>query len=853
MATREESAPAGAALAIAPTSPAPRVFGRQTARRAGPHPDRQAPLVVVAVALATGIVADRFVPIPFVAWLTVAAGGLIAWISFARRGYAVTAYVALMIAVTACGAARHHGHWRLFSNDELGRYAREQSQGVCLEVIALTGPRHRPAPLPDPLRSMAQGAHTQMRVRATAIRDGDSWRPVDGRATLLVDGTLVGVDASDRLRVVGQMQLAAPPTNPGEFDFAKHRRGDREMVTVRADFPDCVQVVEAAPWWSWRRCLHEMRAAGDRLLWGTLSHERAGLASAVLLGAREQVDDELEDDFLVTGTVHVLSISGLHVGILAFVLFKALRTGWMRRGPALLAVAILTLLYTLLTDSEPPAVRATVLVWVACGAVFLGRVPLGFNSLALAGLIVLAINPADLFRVGTQLSFLSMAALIAFGSWWAQRPRPDALTQLIHRTRPWHVRWMRWSATKVGAVALAGLVIWMVTSPLVLHRFNVVSLSALVLNTMLWIPVLFAMVSGFGVLAFGWLVPPIGAICGWVCDRSLGLIESTIDAAARLPGTYFWMPGPELGWLLGFYAVLALPLLLPRTLSYSRSMVLGAVLILAGVLASFRWPWQSSNEELVCGFVSVGHGCAVVLELPNGQVWLYDAGRLGSPRAGARSVEAYLRSRKIARIDAVILSHADIDHYNALPQLLERFSVGTVYVSGQMFRDDSAPLDVLLSAVAQAEVPFDTLSVGEQIFADDCIARVLHPPAEGVAGSDNAQSIVLAIEYAKRCVLLTGDLEPPGLQRLLGAPPLDCDLLLVPHHGSARSRPPDIVNWSTPEWAVISSGTPESQGNNLYQPLLGTRALNTADVGAVQAVLSKDRVEVRAWRVDPWN
>jgi competence protein ComEC len=133
------------------------------------------------------------------------------------------------------------------------------------------------------------------------------------------------------------------------------------------------------------------------------------------------------------------------------------------------------------------------------------------------------------------------------------------------------------------------------------------------------------------------------------------------------------------------------------------------------------------------------------------------------------------------------------------------------------------------------------------------VAKVLHPPEEGVFGNDNAQSIVLAVEYEGRRLLLTGDLESDGLRRVLEMPRVDCDILMAPHHGSARSEPANIVNWSTPEWAVISSGQGELQAADQYRPLLGSRALNTAETGAVRARLSAERVEVRAWRVDPWD
>jgi competence protein ComEC len=849
---------------------APRTVAMGGQPRAGqPKTVARQPLLFVAAAMATGIVVDRYWPIPLSIWLTIAISSLAICAWFCVRttrfkgvppnaivppgaGARFTAVAALLVAVAAAGGMWHHMRWRLFAANDIGRYAREQPQPVSLEVIALTGPRVRPALPPDPLRSIQLPPTSVLRVEATALRDGNLWRDIEGRATMTVEGTLLGVHAGDRLRIVGQLQAPTPPSNPGEFDFAEHRRGDRELAAIRADHPDCVQILEQAPWYSPRRMLGKLRASGDRLLWGTLSHERAGLASAVLLGAREQLDDEIKDDFLVTGTVHILSISGLHVGILAYVLFKGFRTGWIPRGPALVAVALITLAYTLVADAEPPAVRATVLVWVVCGAIYLGRPALGVNAVALAAIIVLALNPADLFRTGTQLSFLAVATLVAFGAWRQDAENADALTQLIRATRPWPIRTARWVGRWAGSLALAGLMIWLVTSPLVAHRFHVVSLSGLVLNVALWIPVFLAMALGFAVLTIGWLVPPVGWLLGLLCDLNLRLIEWSIDWAAQIPGSYFWTAGPSEGWLYAYYALLVAPFFAPRILSGRRSLLLASAWVVFGVAYSALSHLKPAEREMVCGFVAVGHGSAVVIELPDGQVWLYDAGRLGSPRAGARSIEAYLRSQRISRIDALILSHADIDHYNAVPELLEKFSVETIYVSPQMFREDTAPLQVLREAIEEAGVPVKPLVAGDALVVGDFRASVLHPPPDGVEGNDNAQSIVLSLEYNGCRVLLTGDLEGEGVRQLLAGPPLDCDILMAPHHGSPQSDPAAVVSWSTPEWVVISNGYAAAVNGNAYDSLLGPRALSTAEVGAVRARLSGERVEVRAWRIDPW-
>jgi competence protein ComEC len=854
----EHAAPAKAT--VPRVSLGQRRTGKQNA--VGVEKPRAQPLIFVAAALAAGIVVDRYWPIPAAAWLSIGIAGLLVWL-FVRRILrnaplplnfisTVLPVGALIVTVAACGGLRHHLYWRLFAVHDVGRYAHEISEPVCLEAVAAAAPRVRPAPPPDPLRSLPQESQTVVQVEVTAIRDGNRWQPLEGSAILTADGSLLGLNAGDRLRVVGRLQSPRHPGNPGEFDFALHRRGDRQLADIRVDHPDCVQTISRAPAYSPRRLLGTLRIAADRLLWGTLSHERAGLASAVLLGAREELDDEQKDQFLVTGTVHILSISGLHVGILAFVLFKAFRTGWVPRLPALGAVAVLTLTYAMLTGAEPPALRATVLVWVACGAIWLGRSPLGANSLALAAILVLAINPVDLFRTGTQLSFLSVATLSAMAPMLMRRQH-DPLTLLIRRTRPLPVRMLREAGGKVASLALAGAMIWLVTAPLVLYRFHLLSVSALVLNVILWIPVLLAMMAGFGILMVGWIVPPLGALFGIICDANLAMIEGSIDTAARWPGSHFWTSGPPLAWLFGYYAILAAAWFAPHLLARRRPAVFAGSWVLAGLVLIGLGEWRYATYELTCGFVDVGHGSAVVLELPNSQVWLYDAGRLGSPRAGTRSIEAYLRSRGISHLDAVILSHADIDHYNALPELLGRFGVSVVYVSPQMFREQAPPLSVLAQSIEDAGVRLETLAVGDELAAGECTARVLHPPETGVAGNDNAQSIVLSLEYDGRRVLLTGDLEGAGMQRLLASKPLDCDILLAPHHGSVRSRPAEIVNWSTPEWAVQSSGNLTGQATNPYEALLGRRALDTSDVGAVRAQLSAEHIEVRAWRVDPWE
>jgi competence protein ComEC len=511
-------------------------------------------------------------------------------------------------------------------------------------------------------------------------------------------------------------------------------------------------------------------------------------------------------------------------------------------------VAVACLLYAATTDAQPPVVRATVMVLVACLAMVLARRPLGFNSLAAAGLVVLSINPSELFQAGTQLSFLAVGVLVHIARRTRERAS-DPLDRLIAGTRPWPVRAVRRLGRPVWQATVATTMIWLVVCPLVMARFHLVSPVAVLLGPILVFPVTAAMASGFGVFLFGWLVPPLAALAGAVCELNLAFIETCVETMRRMPGSHFWVSGPGNWWLVGFYGGLACWALVPRWRPSRRwFLALAAGWSAVGLATSLAWP--RGQEGVACTFLSVGHGTAVVVELPDGQTLLYDAGRLGSPARAARVVSGYLWSRGITHLDAIVVSHADADHYNAVPALLGQISVGAVYVSPVMFEGRGRALSALRGAIAQSGVRLRAVWSGDVLrAAGDVRLEVLHPPRRGVLGSDNANSIVLAIEHAGRRVLLTGDLESPGLDDLVAELPLDCDVVMAPHHGSASSDPPRFADWSTPEWTVVSGGHVDRVASvEAAYRARGSRVLHTATSGAVRVSIAGGRVSVDCWR-----
>ena len=349
-------------------------------------------------------------------------------------------------------------------------------------------------------------------------------------------------------------------------------------------------------------------------------------------------------------------------------------------------------------------------------------------------------------------------------------------------------------------------------------------------------------------MSLGAVAPAMGQLFGAVCDWSLWLLLRGVEAGRATPGSHFWSPGPGDAWLAVFYLGLVTWLTLPQWRPRASRCI---ALLLAWIGIGFGHSiWTAPRgDQLRCTFLSVGHGTAVVLELPGGQTILYDAGRMGSAATGARIIADFLWRQGHRQIDGIVLSHADTDHYNAAPRLLDRFAVKNVYVSPVMFDGGQRALETLRVAIDRADVERRTIWSGDRLRAGDCRLEVLHPGRKGVIGSDNANSLVVSVEYMGRRILLAGDLEPPGLHDLLAESPMHCDVLMAPHHGSSQSDPPGMAAWSTPDHVIIS-GSRRDRSAAVIRAYTerGSQILHTSDVGAVSVVVDRDGLRVSTGR-----
>jgi competence protein ComEC len=337
----------------------------------------------------------------------------------------------------------------------------------------------------------------------------------------------------------------------------------------------------------------------------------------------------------------------------------------------------------------------------------------------------------------------------------------------------------------------------------------------------------------------GLLLPWLAPVAAWVFDGTIALLIDVVAWSAATPLGHLYLPGPPHGWLIGWYSLLVVASDLIRLpIPHRWVWRLLALWTACGLAWGLR---PAERGDLKCTFLSVGHGCAVLLELPDGTTLLYDAGTLGSGQRAQRAVQEALWSAGRSRLDAVIISHADVDHFSGVAGLLETVPTGEALFAQSFLDFEQSSVRSLCESAARAGVPLRLLWQGDRLRADpNVLIDVLHPPCGKGDALDNANSVVLHVRYAGRTILLTGDLEDSGLQALLSLPAEPVDVMLSPHHGSRDANPPELAAWARPKFVVASAGAPGvvKALTPIYEPY-GV-VLSTAESGAVTVVIGPD-------------
>ncbi len=800
------------------------------------HALAYAPLVPFAVAATVGIVVDRYATIPTMSWLVLAAIGVLLGILAARKNPRLS-MAGLWICSAGLAGAHHHSWRNDFPSDDIGQFAAIEAKLVRVRGTLAEEPLFRKPRKPDPLVGRPRPESTLAVVAVREIEFGTNWAPSSGRIRLSVEGQMTGLHIGDEVEITGFLSQPSGPLNPGEWDYPSRLRDDRIRAELRVPHSPNAVVRLNPGLWGFNRALASFKRWGQRVISETVDPAEGAIAKALLLGDTGAMANDEWDRFVRTGVIHVLVISGQHLVILGGFIWFVLRILGVRRKPAAIIVAATLLSYALMTGGRPSAMRAAIIVCCICGGILLRRRTLPANTFVLAWLIVLGLNPTDLFTVGFQLSFLCVAVIFWGIPRWFTPLELTPLEQLIDESRSMPERFVRKTIRLIGRAYLTALVLGIATAPLIAYWQNVVSPVGILIGPPAILLTTLALIAGF-MLILLWPLGPIALPFAWLTTLSLDWCDRLVTIAEKIPGGCWYVGSFPLWWLVGFHAIggawmlnsvpdrfRAIPTFIrPR---YFLA-ILGGWSILGLVIEMAR----PTSDELRVTFLAVEHGCCVVIEAPDGRVLLYDAGATAGPNVTKRRIAPFLWSRGIRRIDEIFISHADLDHFNGLPALLDRFPVGQITLTPSFSDKPSGGVRVALDSIVNRGVAIRTARSGDQFTAGDLVIDVLHPPAEGPDGIENVRSMVLLLRHRGHTILLTGDLEEAGLDRVLAARAPSIDVLMAPHHGSGKNAEP-LAKWAKPRLVVSSQGRGDAGKAEPVYNRLGVPYWSTWPDGAI--------------------
>ncbi len=570
----------------------------------------------------------------------------------------------------------------------------------------------------------------------------------------------------------------------------------------------------------------------------TLYGPRAPVVAALTLAETRDVDRELREDFTRSGTTHLLSISGFHVGVVAGLVLALLRALGTGRRRAALGAAAGSWAYVALLGFPASAARAAVMLTAVAVSRARGRPPARWGGLGAALLVLVALDPSRLTSAGFQLSFAGAAGLVG----WA-----GPLRRRLRRG------WPRWVPDAFMDGVAAGTAATLATLPIVAWHFERVSVVGIPATLLATPCVVLALPGTLASLVADAVHPAAGRFLAGGTGLALDVLVGIARVTAAPSWASVWVPR---GWVsVGVMGALAGGHLADRVRGKARVGVL-AVGVVAGIVS---WPGllalqaRGTVELLV---VDVGQGDAIALRTPRGRWLLVDAGPAWEGDPGASPVVRSLRRRGVRRLETLVLTHPDLDHVGGATAVLASFEVGEILDPGEP-AGKSAYVAVL-EAAARREIPWRKARAGDRRSWDGLDVSVLHPAGTvpGAAQGDtdsNAASVVLAVAFGSFEALLTGD-APTAVERaLLAGVSRDLEVLKVGHHGSLTSTDPALLAHAHPALALVSVGRRNRYGHpapRVLERLASAGALvhRTDREGTLSVLGRRDGAwVVRAW------
>lgn len=676
--------------------------------------------------------------------------------------------------------------------------------------------------------------------------------------------------------------LLHPPSRyhtPGVFDYPAYlaRKGiwitgyidSPAQITAINHNPPIEEVITYLP--------ERLRTRIGNLLDVKLPKETGSLYRALLLGDRSRVSPQVLEAFKLSGTMHILAISGIHMSLISALLFTFFywllrRSTWLilrintRKAAGILCLPLL-ICYAMLAGLNTPVLRACIISCIIIFAFCVDRPKTVSSLIAMAVLILLATNPQTLFTVSFQLTFAAFCSIMMSIPVLKKYIWERSLKENTCRKGFRYICHWAFSGFIASAAAVLG------TAPVLIYHFHQLPLIGAVTNLIIEpLICLWALPFGFLALPFLFFVPDIALLLLQIGGIGLKLGLMAAQFFSVLPYTVVYLPPPHPAHFLCYYAALFWAFLFlrhpqQRKISHSFAIITFAIIVVALNFSTPSLLWKREIKNTTVHFLDVGQGSAALVEFAGGKTILIDGGgpSFDNGSVGQSVIAPFLWQKNITRLDAIIITHPDSDHYNGIPFLLEQFTPEILWSSTDLSQSQS--YQGLLHRAEQLGVKVKIPKKGDQLLLDEIpenesIAVLANLSDHNHANTNNSGlvvSLTVSGTISPQNELPNTDFQiifPGDISKTMELDLMDNvsrskkNILLASHHGSASSNCRTFLEHITPDLIITSSGRSKREyfPSKMLRDYCETHdipLLVTAEHGTIR--ITVDKGVPRAW------